>query len=61
MAAKPIIDVNHKGKRVVVEFSREQRDLAIRYNIVVDGRSILTSVFAEQVMRWLVAAMQDGS
>src|SRR4051812_13086146 len=60
VAAKPIIDVNHKGKRVVVDFCREQRGVGLRYEILVNGRPILTNAFAEEVMRWLGNAIHNA-
>jgi len=59
MTVKPIIDVHHKGKRVVVDFCREQRGPGVRYDIFVDGSHTLKNAFPEEVMRWLANAMLD--
>jgi hypothetical protein len=59
MAAKPIIDFQHRGKRIKVDFAVQQRGVAMRYDIFVNNRPTHTGVFAEEVMRWLVAALHE--
>ena len=57
MAIKPVMDVRHRGRWVRVEFAREPRSIAIRYDIFVDDRPVKVGLFAEEVMRWLGEAM----
>jgi hypothetical protein len=57
MTVKPIIDIHHKGKRVVIDFGGEQRGPGVRYDIFVNGRATLTNAFPEEVMRWLDAML----
>jgi hypothetical protein len=59
MATKPIIDVLHCGKRVRVQFSLEQRGIAMKYDIIVNDKPVKVGVFAEEVMRWLGNAMHQ--
>ena len=59
MAIKPIIDVQHRGKRVRVEFARARGSIAIRYDIFVDDKPVKLGLFAEEVMRWLGNAMNQ--
>jgi predicted hydrolase (HD superfamily) len=56
MAIKPIIDVQHRGKRVRVQFA-PQNGIALKYDILVNDKPIKVSVFAEEVMRWLAREM----
>jgi predicted hydrolase (HD superfamily) len=56
MAIKPIIEVQHRGKRVRVQFA-QQRGMALRYDILVNDKPIKISVFAEEVMRWLASEL----
>ncbi len=58
MAIKPVIDVLHCGKRVRVEFAREQKSIGMKYDIVVDEKPVKVGVFAEEVMRWLGNAIE---
>ncbi len=60
MAIKPVIDVRHCGKRVRVEFAREQKTVGMRYDILVDDKPVKVGVFAEEVMRWLGDAMEES-
>ncbi len=60
MAIKPVMDVQHRGKRVRVEFARERGRIAIRYDILVNGKRVKAGLFAEEVMRWLGNAMNEG-
>jgi hypothetical protein len=53
------MDVRHRGKRVRVEFGREQRRMAIRYDIFVNDKRVKAGLFAEEVMRWLGNAMDE--
>ncbi|HTO63042.1 MAG TPA: hypothetical protein VMM15_17475 [Bradyrhizobium sp.] len=57
MAIKPIIDVEHCGKRVRIEFALETKGIATKYDIFVNDKRVKTAVFAEEVMRWLGDAM----
>jgi len=57
MTVKPIIDIHHKGKRVVIDFGGEQRGPGVRYDIFVNERATLTNAFPEEVMRWLDAML----
>lgn len=59
MAVKPIMDVQYRGKRVRVEFAREQARLTIRYDIFVNGKRVKAGLFAEEVMRWLGNAIDE--
>ena len=60
MAIKPIIDVQHRGKRVRVEFAVEQRGIVQKYDIVVNNNRVKVGLFAEEVIRWLGNAMHQG-
>jgi len=53
MAIKPIIDVQHCGKRVRVQFAVEKKGIATKYDIIVNDKPVKLGVFAEEVMRWL--------
>jgi hypothetical protein len=59
MAIAPIVDVQHCGKRVRVQFALETRGIAIKYDIIVDEKPVKVGVFAEEVMRWLGNAMHQ--
>jgi hypothetical protein len=59
MAIKPIIDVQHCGKRVRVEFALERKGIATKYDIFVNDKPVKTAVFAEEVMRWLGSTMDQ--
>ena len=59
MAIKPIIDVEHCGKRVRIEFALEKKGIATKYDIFVNDRPVKTAVFAEEVMRWLGDTMDQ--
>jgi hypothetical protein len=59
MPIKPIIDVQHCGKRVRVAFARENKGIATRYDIFVDDKPVKLGVFAEEVMRWLGNTMHQ--
>jgi hypothetical protein len=51
MATKPIIDVQHRGKRVRVDFALVQRGIGMKYDIVVNDKPVKVGIFAEAVMR----------
>jgi hypothetical protein len=56
MAAKPIAEVSHKGRVLVVDFAKGDGLLngrSLRYDVIVNGRKALANAFAEEVMRWL--------
>jgi hypothetical protein len=59
MAIKPIIDVQHCGKRVRIEFALERKGIATKYDILVNDKPVKTAVFAEEVIRWLGNMMDD--
>ena len=59
MAIKPIIDVQHRGKRVRVAFAVEQRGIAQKYDIIVNDKPVKVGLFAEEVIRWLGNAMHQ--
>jgi len=59
MAIKPIVEVQHRGKRIRIEFAVEQRAFSTKYDIIVDGRPVRVGLFAEEVMRWLGNAMLE--
>lgn len=59
MPIKPILDVQHRGKRVSVQFAVRQKGIAMRYEIFLDDRPIQVDLFAEEVMRWLADTMHD--
>jgi hypothetical protein len=61
MAIKPIIDVQHCGKRVRIEFALEKKGIATKYDIFVNDRLVKTAVFAEEVMRWLGSTMDQDT
>jgi hypothetical protein len=61
MAIKPIIDVEHCGKRVKVQFALEKKGIAMKYDIIVNNKPVKVGVFAEEVMRWLGNAMNQES
>ncbi|MBV8747197.1 MAG: hypothetical protein JO134_19350 [Xanthobacteraceae bacterium] len=53
MTIKPIIDVQHCGKRVRMKFATVQRGIGMKYDIIVNEKPIKVGIFAEEVMRWL--------
>jgi hypothetical protein len=58
MAAKPLVDIQIGGKRIVVDFSREVHGhITLRYDIEVNGRKVKTNLFAEEVFRWMAKEM----
>jgi hypothetical protein len=59
MAAKPIIDVQHRGKRFRVDFAAQQKGIAMKYDIYVNNRPTEIGIFAEEVMRWLAEALRE--
>jgi len=59
MAIKPIVDVQHRGKRIRVQFALEKRGIVIKYDIIVNDRPVKVGLFAEEVMRWLGSAMHQ--
>jgi len=59
MKIKPIIDVQHRGKRVRVEFALVQKGIGMQYDIVVNDKPIRVGIFAEEVMRWLGDAISE--
>jgi hypothetical protein len=58
MTIKPIVDVQHYGKRITVQFALEQRGLTQKYDILVNDRPVKVSLFAEEVMRWLAEELR---
>jgi hypothetical protein len=58
MAIKPIIAIQHRGRRVRVEFSK-QPGISVRYDIIVNEKPIKVGLFAEEVIRWLGDAMHQ--
>jgi hypothetical protein len=60
VAAKPIIDIKHRGKKIVINFALDTRlCLSMRYDIFVNGHKTKANLFAEEVMRWLGNVMHD--
>ena len=59
MAIKPILDVQHCGKRVRIEFALEKKGITVKYDIFVNDKPVKTAVFAEEVMRWLGNTMDQ--
>ena len=58
MPIKPIIDVQHRGKRVRVLFTLQQRGdrREVRH---VNDNPVKVGLFAEEVIRWLGNAMHQ--
>jgi hypothetical protein len=56
---KPIVDVQHCGRRVRVQFALETKGIATKYDIIVNDRPVKVGLFAEEVMRWLGNAMHQ--
>lgn len=61
MAIKPILDVFHRGQRIRVHFSAQQKGIAMRYDIFIGEEPIRTELFAEEVMRWLADTLHEES
>jgi hypothetical protein len=59
MRGKPIVEIEHRGKRVRIDFASQQKGVTIRYDVIVDGEPVLSAVFAEEVMRWLADAIHE--
>jgi hypothetical protein len=60
MAAKPVVEVQSKGKRIIVDFSQDTwRSPTVRYDIEIDGRKVKANLFAEEVMRWMAREMSS--
>jgi hypothetical protein len=56
---KPIIDVEHCGKRVKVEFARVQQGRGMKYDVVVNDKPVEVGLVAEEVMLWLGEVMHQ--
>lgn len=49
---KPIIDIVHRGKKIAVVFTPEQRSLSLRYDILVDGKVTKANLFDALAWRY---------